>query len=235
MNPTMLALALATTAAVPIYEGRVFVPTAAPDAAPVFTYERRVAATDNGLLASHLTRDASGAAIIEESVQMTTTYALRRFDADNRQQGYRGSATVSADGQRIDFRLLRGGRWTLASETVNAPVVAGPSLHGFMLQHWDRLAAGDTLPVRMIVIDKRTTYGFRIRVHSRSRERSVFSVTPTNWLLRLAVAPLTVTFDNTTRQVLCYEGRVPPQLVVDGRARAFDARVDYTMRVPAYR
>jgi hypothetical protein len=127
------------------------------------------------------------------------------------------------------------GRWTHASEAVSAPVVAGPSLHGFMLHHWDRLLAGDTVPVRMIVMEKKTTYGFRIRLHSRNAERTVFSVMPTNWLLRLAVAPLAVSFDNTTRQVLRYEGRVPPQLVEGGRSRAFDARVDYTMKVAAYR
>jgi hypothetical protein len=237
MTPTLLALTLATTttAAVPIYEGRVFVPTAAPEAAPLFTYERQVAATADGLLAAHLTRDARGTTIIEESAQMTPQYALRRFDADNRQQGYRGSATVSADGRRIDMRLLRDGRWTQASEAVNAPVVAGPSLHGFMLQHWHRLLAGETVPVRMIVIDKTTTYGFRIRLHARDGERTVFSLTPANGLLRLAVAPLTVAFDNTTRQVLRYEGRVPPQRVEGGRSRAFDARVEYTMKAPAYR
>lgn len=233
MTSTMLALAL--TATVPIYEGRVFVPSAASDAQPVFTYERRVTATDDGLIASHLTHDASGTTIIEESAQMTPAYALRRFDADNRQQDFRGAATVSADGRRIDFSLLREGHWSYASETVNSPVVAGPSLHGFMLQHWDRLAAGDTVPVRMIVMAKKTTYGFRIRLHSRSDERTAFSVTPTNWLVRLAVAPLAVAFDNATRQVLRYDGRVPPQLVEGGRARKFDARVEYTMKAPAYR
>jgi hypothetical protein len=237
MTTTLLALTVAATAAVPIYEGRVFVPTAAPGAAPLFTYERRVAATDDGhdLLASHLTRDAGGATIIEESARTTPAYALRRFDADNRQQGYRGSATVSADGRQIDFSLLRDGRWSHASQTLNAPAVAGPSLHGFMLQHWDRLVAGDTVPVRMIVIAKKTTYGFRIRLHSRSSELTVFSVTPTNVLVRLAVAPLAVAFDNATHQVLRYEGRVPPQLVERGRAREFDARVEYTMKAPAYR
>lgn len=233
MTAALLTLALATV--VPIYEGRVFVPTAAADAKPVFTYERLVTSTGDGLVALHRTRDASGATIIEESAQMTPAYTLRRFDADNRQQGFRGTATVSAEGRHIDFSLLRDGRWRHARQTLDAAVVAGPSLHGFMLQHWDRLVAGDTVPVRMIVIAKTTTYGFRIGLHSHSAERTVFSLTPTNWLVRLAVAPLIVAFDNTTRQLLRYEGRVPPQLVEGGRAREFDARVDYTMKAAAYR
>jgi autotransporter translocation and assembly factor TamB len=228
-----LTLAAAAAAAVPIYEGRVTDP-AAP-AATLYTYERRVAAGDDGLSASHLTRDAGGALLIDETVRMSNTYALHRFDADNRQQRLRGSATLSADGRRLDFALLRDGVWSHASEAVNDPVVAGPSLHGFMLQHWERLLAGAAIDVRMIVMAKKTTYGFRIRLHSRDAGRTAFSVTPTNWLVRLAVAPLTVAFDSRTRHVLRYDGRVPPLRVVDGRAREFDARVDYTMKAAAYR
>jgi hypothetical protein len=44
-----------------------------------------------------------------------------------------------------------------------------------------------------------------------------------------------VTFDPRTRQVVRYEGRVPPLRVADGQPRDFDARVDYTMVAPAYR
>ena len=78
----------------------------------------------------------------------------------------------------------------------------------------------------MIVLAKSTTYGFRIRLHSSDAERTAFSVTPTNWLVRFAVAPLMVAFDPVTRHVLRYEGRVPPLRVHNGRAREFDARVD---------
>jgi autotransporter translocation and assembly factor TamB len=230
---TLLTLA-AAAAAVPIYEGRVVDP-AAP-AATVYTYERRVAASADGLTASHLTRDAAGALLIDETVQMSNAYALRRFEADNRQQHYRGSATLSADGRRLDFELTHDGKASShASQAVSDPVVAGPSLHGFILQHWDQLVAGDAIDVRMIVMAKMTTYGFRIRAHSRDGERTAFSVTPTNWLVRIAVAPLTVAFDSSTRHVLRYDGRVPPLRIVDGRARAFDARVDYTMKAAAYR
>jgi hypothetical protein len=166
---------------------------------------------------------------------MSPGYVLRRFDADNRQQGYRGSVTVSADGHRLDFELLRDGIVRRASRSAADPVVAGPSLHGFMLQRWDRLAAGERFDVRLIVLARLTTYGFCIRLRSQRDGRVVFSATPTNWLVRLAVAPLQVVFDARTRQLLRYQGRVPPLLRVGGKAREFDARVDYTMAASAYR
>jgi hypothetical protein len=238
MTPApILSFALVSAAALPIYEGRVFAPDAAPGTPPAFLYERRVTLGEDGLVASHLTRDAAGTLWIDETAHVDNDYALRRFDTDNRQQGYRGSAVVSGDGRRLDFELhTHDGRVRRASQALDAPAVAGPSLHGFILQHWVRLVAGQSVDVRMIVLAKTTTYGFRIKLHSSDAERTAFSVTPTNWLVRLAVAPLTVAFDPVTRHVLRYEGRVPPLLVrEDGRTREFDAQVDYTMKASAYR
>lgn len=231
MTTLLIPLALAS-AATTIYEGRVYAPG---QSEPRYTYERRVAAEGDGLAASHLTRDAAGTLLIDETAHVAADYTLRRFEADNRQQDFRGSATLSADAQRLDFDVVRRGKQVRTTETVRHSVVSGPSLHGFMLQHWERLVAGETLDVRMIVLAKATTYGFRIRLHASDAGRTAFSVTPTNWLVRFAVAPLTVSFDPVTRHVLSYDGRVPPLLVEGGRAREFDARVDYTMKTSAYR
>jgi hypothetical protein len=237
MNPLMLIPTLAAGAL--IYEGRVHAPDAAASAPPLYTYERRIAVGDDGLLdAAHITRDAQGATLIVEAARVTPAYALRRFEADNRQQRYRGTVTVSDDGRRLHYELLRdNGTRTRADERIDAPAVSGPSLHGFILQHWDALAAGAKLPVRMVVLDKTTSYGFTIRRHQAAdaEGRRAFSVTPSNWLLRFAIAPLVVTFDERTRQVVRYDGRVPPQRIVEGRALAFDARVDYRAHAPAYR
>ena len=52
---------------------------------------------------------------------------------------------------------------------------------------------------------------------------------------RLAVAPLSVSFDTATKHVLRYEGRVPPMQPVAGKLRELDARVDYDLHAPVYR
>jgi hypothetical protein len=79
------------------------------------------------------------------------------------------------------------------------------------------------------------TYGFEIRRVAAVGGRTTFSVTPSDWLVRVAVKPLTVTFDSATRHVVRYEGRVPPMHRVDGGLKPLDARVDYTMAAAAYR
>ena len=217
-----------------VYRGSV-VPQAEPGARPLFTYERRVDERTGGLVSSHVTTDVNGEVIIAEQARMAPGYTLRRFDAANRQQGYSGSVIVSREGRHLEFTLVRDGKVRTASEKVQQPVVSGPSLHGFILQHWDRLATGEKIPVRMIILSRLETYGFNILRQREAEGRTTFSITPSSPLVRLVVAPLAVTFDSTTRNVVRYEGRVPPMKPEGGRLVDLDARVDYTMNVPVYR
>ena len=145
------------------------------------------------------------------------------------------TAARSQGGPHLEYRLNQNGKLTTASEDVADPVVAGPQLHGFILQHWDALAQGNSIPVRMIVMAKKTPYGFDIRQAAQADGRTSFSITPSSWLVRLAVAPLSVSFDTATKHVLRYEGRVPPMQPVAGKLRELDARVDYDLHAPVYR
>jgi hypothetical protein len=220
------------TAGAVIYRGSV-VPLGATT--PLYRYERRVTTTPEGLAAAHITRELGGHVLIAEQARFTPDYALRRFDASNRQLGYSGSVLVSADGRHLEYRLSRNGKLSTASEAVSDPVVSGPSLHGFIVQHWDALAAGQRVPVRMIVLTEKQTYGFVIRRSAHDAQHTAFTLTPSSALVRMLVAPLTVSFDTTSRNVIRYEGRVPPLQPVAGKLQPLDARVDYTMAVAAYR
>jgi hypothetical protein len=217
-----------------IYRGSV-VPQSEPGARPLFTYERRVDERTGGRVSSHITTDVHGEVVIAEQARMAPGYTLRRFDAANLQQGYSGSVIVGREGRHLEFTLVRDGKVQTASEEVKHPVVSGPSLHGFILQHWDRLATGEKIPVRMIVLNRLETYGFAIRRQREAEGRTTFSISPSSPLVRLVVAPLAVTFDSATRNVVRYEGRVPPMKTEGGRLVDLDARVDYTMTVPGYR
>ena len=51
----------------------------------------------------------------------------------------------------------------------------------------------------------------------------------------MAIAPLRVVFDASTKTAVRYEGRVPPMESVSGKLKDLDARVKYTSTSPAYR
>ena len=216
-----------------VYRGAVWAPKT-PSAAPLFHYERRVGNSAAGRSSAHLTYDTEGRVIIAEQAEFSPDYALRRLAVVNQQQGFSGSVLVSVDGRQLDYQLLQNGQTSSASETVSDPVVAGPTLHGFVLQHWVALAGGQTLAVRMIVLTEKTTYGFNIRALPAAEGRSSFLISPNSLLVRWMVAPLTVSFDSASRALLRYEGRVPPMQTVAGALKPLDARVDYTMAVASY-
>jgi hypothetical protein len=202
---------------------------------PLFRYERRIATTPAGLTASHLTRNPAGELIVIEAAQVGSDYALQRFETVNQQSDFSGSVEVSADGRQLHYSLLEQGEVSSADEQVDEPVVAGPSMHGFILQHWDQLKAGSSLPVRFVVLQEKQTYGFDIRFDREAGGQTVFSVTPSSFLIRLAIQPLQVTFDTSAKTVVRYEGRVPPKQQVDGELKDLDARVEYTAITPSYR
>lgn len=242
-----------TLAGVQVYRGQV-VPLDAhapadkqsQDDGPLFTYTRHVLRTDDTLAVSHLTYDPAGALLIEERVTMSRTYVFQRMDVANRQTGHSGSVERSADGRELRYIWTANGTTRTATETIDdTPLVAGPNLHGTVLQHWDNLHAGQQLRVRLVVPARLQSYDFRLRLEPPARARTsapapaakevVFIATPESLLLRLAVAPLHMVFDSTDRTLLRYERRVPPMAQgPHGGLTDLDARVFYTPQPQGY-
>lgn len=204
-------------------------------APPLFRYERRVLPQAGGLLASHVTADPGGQVLIVEQALVDGGYGLQHFEMLNRQSGQRGSVQVSDGGRRLDYRLHGPGGTRSATEAVTEPVVSGPSLHGFVHARWAELVQGQVLRVRFVVPAELRSYAFDIALAAEREGLTSFSVTPARWWVRLALAPLSVHFVTGTRQLVRYEGRVPPAVLREGRWRALDARVDYTLALPQYR
>ena len=217
-----------------VYRGDTFIQRA-PAGAPLFRYERRVLTNPNGLTASHITRDPAGRVIIAESAQVSPSYETLRFEATNQQSGFTGSVQISKGGRHLEYELNDNGKLSTAFEDVFDPVVCGPSLFGFVLKNWDPLMAGATLPVRMLVLKEKTTYGFNLKFEKLADGKASFTITPSNFLIRMAVAPLQVTFDASTKMPVRYEGRVPPMENISGKLKDLDARVEYTSMSAVYR
>lgn len=217
-----------------IYRGTVFA-LRGPAAEPMFRYERRVRTTPAGMSVTHATHDSHGSLIIDESAQLSAHYDFQRFDVANAQSGISGSVVASVDGRQLEYTLNDNGRLSTASEQVRDPVVTGPSLHGFIREHWDALTSGRTIRVRMIVLDRKTSYAFDVTTAHRADGQTTFSSTPSSVFVRLAIKPLLVVFDDSTRGLVRYEGRVPPKHGATSKLKNLDARVEYQMVSSVYR
>jgi hypothetical protein len=194
---------------------------------PLFHYERRAVTTPRGLSAAHTTRDAKGQLVVLELADYSENYALQRLQTHHPQLGYSASVVVSNNGTHLEYQLQENGKRSTAVEDVSDPVVSGPSLFGFVLAHWDALHSGKRIPVRMLVLREKTSYGFELRLDKQANGQSVFSIVPSSWIVRLAIDPMRLTFDTASQTLVRYEGRVPPMQEVAGKLKDLDARVDY--------
>ncbi len=206
-----------------------------PSNTPLFTYERRVVSAANGITAAHITSSPGAAVIILETTQTSLHYELQRFEVLNQQAGFSGTVTVSDNGRRLDYQLTDKGKITTATETIATPAVSGPQLFGYIRQHWATLRAGTCMPVRMIVLKSKTTYGFDICFEREAKGQTAFSITPSSIFVRLFIAPMRLVFESNANSVIRYEGRVPPLQTDQGKAKDLDAQVDYAAAIPVYR
>jgi len=135
---------------------------------------------------THATRDPAGALIIDESAQLSDAYDFQPFDVANAQAGISGSVISSQRGRHLEYTLNDNGRVSISSEDVEDPVVTGPSVHGFIRQHWDEFTTRGMIQARMIVLKRKSSYGFDLRMKSQANGQTTFSSRPSSALLRLA-------------------------------------------------
>jgi len=218
-----------------IYRGTV---TPVGDSEPAFRYERHVAevrAEDDhpaGQVSTHVTFGVSSdAPLLFQRATHSPTYELEHFEEVQGQTGTVSSVTVRADGT-LRFRVQRGEEREDRSEGHGDPVVVGPTLFGFVLEHWDALERGETLPVRFAVADQARSYAFTLRRTAATDEATTVTLAASDFFVSLGIEPMQLVFDRGSRRIVRYTGRVPPLL--DGRD-AFDAVVDYRFDAQTYR
>ena len=214
-----------------IYEGRVYALDGRPD--PLFRYERRVRHAGVAVTSTHITHDTTGAVVVVQSAVHSPAYEVQRADMIHRQTG--SSASLDVANGEATYTLHDGVRETTSRERVVDPVVAGPTMFGYILAHWDELTRGASLRIRFAVLERGESLGFVLDQVEAPEGRTIIRMKPTSMLVRLAVAPTYFQFDSASRQILEYTGRVPPLERIEQRLATLDARVTYSFVAPAFR
>lgn len=216
-----------------VYVGEVFALGGTERRRPLFTYERRVREAGPLRVSTHLTHAADDL-LISLAATHTPRYELVDFSQIDRQSGVSGSVRM-LDAHHVAFERTRDGRVRSRVETVDAPVVVGPTLFGWALVHWDVLLRGEPQRLRFAMVDAARTYGFRLALEHSTPSVTVLSLTATSALVRASVPPMRLVFDTATRKILRYEGRVPPMLPDPRGLRPLDAHVEYGFAAAEYR
>lgn len=207
-----------------IYEGRVHALDGRTE--PLYTYERRIRRDEDAITSTHITHDPTGAVVVVQSAAHSPDYQLQRADLMHRQSGVSASVVV-ADGEAI-YTLHDGEREATARETLTEPLVAGPTMFGFILAHWGALARGETIPIRFAVLERGESLRFALDRVDAPAGRTIIRMRATSPLVRLAVSSTYFEFDSRTRHIIEYTGRVPPLDRRGDKMVALDARVAYS-------
>lgn len=215
-----------------VYFGAVF-PLQGTATEPAFVYERQVGERGGALVSTHITREPSGATALHESATHSGDYALIDYTLHVNQLGQTGTIRVRKD--QVTFERLDGAGRRTRTERRQGPVVVGPTLVGFIYRHLEALRASEVFDVRLAVLDRLETIGFRLQAVEGQPGETRIRMKPSSFLVALLVDPLYFTFESGTGKLIRLEGRVPPKVRAGDRWRDFDARVEYRYVASAYR
>ncbi|MEQ1566633.1 MAG: hypothetical protein ABMA64_13410 [Myxococcota bacterium] len=199
----------------------------------LFRYERRVEDRVDDQRSSHLTRTADGAPVVLQQAVHTPLYELVSFREVNQQTGLVGQVDVGPDGTAT-FRTLVDGRSRLRVEPPGEPLLAGPTLFGFVLQRWDSLLAGRSLRFRFLVAERRRSFRFELKRVEGPPGTICFEMSPIDPFLALAVPRAELVFDED-RNLLRYSGAVPPREENGDHLKRLDATVTYERATERFR
>ncbi len=216
-----------------VYVGRVF-PLHGTSAQPTYVYQRRVEEQQGRLVSTHVTRDLGGAIQLAESASHSSDYVLSEYTLYANQLGQSGGIRVQD--HQATFRITDGNKnERVHVERLTGDVVVGPTLVGYIFRRLDGLTRGEIAKVRLAVLDRMETIGFDLAAVPAPAGQTRIQMTPSSFLIRLAVDPVLFTFETSTRKLVRLEGRVPTKVRAGDRWNDFDARVEYDFVAASYR
>ncbi|TYL46707.1 hypothetical protein [Marinomonas sp. IMCC 4694] len=97
------------------------------------------------------------------------------------------------------------------SVSLKSGMVVDAGFDAFIKQYWDALVSGKTLDVDYLVPSELTTFAFRFSrvtcLDETPLNAQCFSLSPISWVVKLAVDPLIVAYDSTSKRLLRFTGR----------------------------
>lgn len=167
----------------------------------------------------------------------TTTFALKNgsetlvsYIQDQKQLEALGKVEIVGD--EAKFSYTRDGKTKTATEKVSGDFVVGPSLVSFLKSNWEKIAKGETVKARFVVVDRLETVGFQ---YFKEKEKDVqgkpgvvVKMKPSSFLIAAIVDPLHFAFDKDGQQLLELEGRTVVKIQKESKFKDFDGFTVYT-------
>ena len=154
---------------------------------------------------------------------------IQTFRLEQKQTQEEGRMEVS--GGRLQFSYTAGGKTSSDSEIASPDLVVPPTVVPYLRARWDALLQGQTIKVRLAVLERKETVGFQFTKIGEStvggKPVVVVQMKPSSFIISALVKPIRMTFDKESRRLIDFSGRTVPMRQVDGKWEPLDVEIEY--------
>lgn len=193
-----------------------------------FRFEHKLETKGDTLIADNKYTTASGEDLVTEHLVFKNE-KLVSYQQSQKQVGTEGLIEVK-DGKVI-FKFTKDGKEKISEEDLKDNFVVGPTLIDYMISHLETLKKGETVDIRLGVIDRRETIGFSLKKDSEAtvdgNKGIVIRMKPSSFIIAALVKPLYFTLAEDGSRNLELRGRLPVKLKEGEKFKDYDGRMLY--------
>lgn len=168
--------------------------------------------------------------VIEKTVATDDGRTVVSFEQDQKQLGTLGKLEVR-DG-KIHFSFTKDGKTKTDEEKVSGHFIVTSTLVANVRNDWAKIMKGETVKVRLGVLDRLETIGFQFKKEADTLPSGgpghLVKMKPSSVIISALVNPLRFGFDTEGHHLLELEGRTNVKVKVDGKWKDFDGYTVYS-------
>ncbi len=125
---------------------------------------------------------------------------------------------------KIKFSYTKDGKTKTDEEIIVEPFVSQDEIIEHLYKNWDALMKGETVSIRLPVIFRTETVGFKFFKDGESDEGIKIKMKPSSFVIAALVKPLMFTIKKDgDHRTISVDGRVTPKIQEDGKWKDLDA------------
>ena len=197
----------------------------------LFTNQNRDIAEGDAHIGRTVFKDPEGHEVVVEETRWGPQ-GLESFSVDQLQTGEKGSVRLTRD--KALFSYFKDGKTETAEESRPDNFLVPGALSGYVHAHWAALQKGESVQVRLAVLERLETVGFKLvkarDVTVAGRKAVVITMSASAFFIGFVVKPLSFTFSEDGLAIYEIDGRISPKLRRNGRW--VDAEADSVFTAP---
>jgi hypothetical protein len=183
----------------------------------LFQFEKKLNKSGLDHITTRRFNDPSGKLIAEEKLNYKNG-VLEKLELDHKQIGQSGSLTIN--GKKLLFSYSKDGKTKTAEENLSGTLVSTDEIYDYIQKNWDKLMAGETISIRLPVLDRLETVGFKFFKEKDADvdgvKATVVKMKPSSFVIAALVSPVIFYFHPTEvrpegRKCIQVVGRTVPK------------------------